>query len=138
MKFPFIVNDVANLLVEFYINYRHIQPSERAMSTMKLRMKEALVETYKCLYEDTEEEIWSISVVIGFNLKTYEFNHDVQYDIMSEMIMDDIRRDLYMIIPSIGQLVNPARDVIVLSCVPFDGLSLSTNDITDLLDLYSM
>lgn len=137
MKFPFIVNDVSNILVDFYVKYRRINPSERVLSTMKLRMKEVLSQTYKYLYADTEEEIWSVSVVVGFNLKTYEFNHDVQYDIMSESIMDDVQSDLYMILPSIGQLVNPARDIIVLSCVPFDGVSLSTNDITDLLDLYN-
>lgn len=135
MKFPYIVNDLADVLVDFYVNYRQLHVDERKFAVMKLHMKQALAETYKYLYSDTEEEIWSIGIVKSYNIIPYELNHDAPYDMQFPRIIESIRSDLHMIIPSLGHMVNTDRDVIILNCVPFDGVSLSTNDITDLLDL---
>jgi len=135
LKIQYIVDDLANVLTEYYMKLRNINVNDTKRTIMKLHMKQAISDTYKYLYEPVEE-VWMIDVLYHMNLHTYELNHDVDYDrIEIDTIIQDIREKLDIILNELGDTINNSDDIIIIRCVPFDGFSISTRDITQLLDL---
>lgn len=135
MKIQYIIDDIADVLTEYYMKLRNINVNDKKRSIMKLHMKQAISDTYKCLY-DPVDEVWMIDIKYEANLYTYELNHDVEYDRLEvDTMIQDIRDKLSLILNELGDTISNSDVIMVIRCVPFDGFDISTRDITQLLDL---
>ena len=138
MKLKYIINDIANLLTEYYITITNYQPSITKRSIMQLHVKQAIESTYRYMYDDFDE-VWMIDIWDHMNMHTYELNHDVVYDASQ---LRDIIYDMQM---RINELIMNKPDTfdydcefITIRCVPFDSISITTRDIVSLLDIDCM
>ena len=140
MKLKFVVNDIASLLVDFYIKMTGQNQSASKRSIMNLHMKQAITSTYEYAYEDLDE-VWQIDVY-NLNTYTYELNHDVEYDPQQMRdVVEQIRCRLDSILDHILQtdgIPDYDRPFIGICCVPFDGISITIRDIISLLDIDCM
>lgn len=140
MKLKYIIDDIASLLTEYYIQlniFGSEQLRNRAIqkkAILQLHIKQAIQDTYSYMYEDLDE-VWMIDIWDGLNLHTYELNHDVDYDATQmHYIIHDMHERLNDIAKS-GMMFSDNSDLICLRCVPFDGFSITTHDIVSLLDV---
>ena len=138
MKLKYIINDIANLLTEYYITITNYQPSITKRSIMQLHVKQAIESTYRYMYDDFDE-VWMIDIWDHMNMHTYELNHDVVYD------ASQLRDIIYDMQTRINELIMNKPDTfdydcefITIRCVPFDSISITTRDIVSLLDIDCM
>jgi len=140
LKLKFIVNDIASLLTNFYICITNNKPSSvKKRSIMELHVKQAILSTYDCMYDDVDDEVWMIDIWDHMNLYTYELNHDVVYDAKQMRdVMNDMQRRLDELIHHPPDTFNLDCELITIRCVPFDGFSITPRDIITLLDIDCM
>lgn len=101
-------------------------------------MKQAIVSTYEYMY-DNIDEVWMIDIWDNLNLHTYELNHDVEYDGQQlRDVVQDIRHRLNDLIHDTPSTFDYDCELITFRCVPFDGFSITTRDIINLLDIDCM
>lgn len=135
MKFRFLVDDIANVLTEYYIHYRQIQVSERKLLIMRHHMKQTLLEEYAILY-GTFEEIYSISVLDTPNYNEHILGYETDYDRKTiTEIMDHILNMLLTFIQERKHTIDDNDDVISINVSPFDSFLIVHGDIIHLLDL---
>lgn len=135
MKFQYLVDDLADVLTEYYIRFRDVHPNSQKRILMKHHIKQAMVDTFKYMY-DPVDDVWSIDVWDFPQFHTYTLGHDVIYDReISTSMIQDIKRRLFASIENTEHTIDNSDDVINIHCVPFDEFAIKKQDIIGLLDL---
>ena len=135
MKLKYIVNDLADVLTEYYISLRGIQVTDTKRAIMKLHLKQAIEDTFKYRF-DPVDDVCSIDVWDWPMYHKYELGYDIIYDrkIATEMVYD-IRKRLQASLLRKDRTIGNDDDVINIHDVPFEGFGITRNDILHLLDL---
>lgn len=135
MKLKYIVNDISEILVDYYIKLLDINVSTSRKSKMCLHMKQAILDTYSYLY-DPIDDIWGVSCWDYGNMNTYELKHDIDYDRSQiNYIINEISNQFHHIIYDKPYYFDYDMELIGFNCVPFDGFGISTREIISLLDI---
>lgn len=135
MRLKYILNDISNLLVDYYCMLRNIQPTESKRIIMVSRMKQTISDTYLYMY-DGIDLVYSIDVFDFPQTHKYILGYDVEYDReLIDHMMDDIRKHLTYILNHDTITIRNNDDVINIHVVPFDEFGITTDDITGILDL---
>jgi hypothetical protein len=135
MKLKYIVNDLAEVLTEYYISLRQVKVTDTKRLIMQLHVKQAIEYTFAYLY-DPVNDVCSIDVWDFPMYHKYELGYDIIYDknIATEMIYD-IRKRLMSSLTRTDHTIGNDDDVINIHDVPFEGFGITKNDILHLLDL---
>lgn len=135
MKLQYIINDISELLVDYYTMIRNIQPSIQKRLIMVSRMKQAILSTYEYMYGDINL-VYSIDVFDTPQTHKYILGIDTIYDRnLIDEIMQEMRQHLKTILSSETITIRNNDDVINIHVVPFDEFGITTDDICDVLDL---
>lgn len=135
MKIQYLVDDIADVLTEYYIQFRDVHPSAHKRLLMRHHMKYAIAETFQSMY-DPVDDIWSIDVLQYPHFHQYVLEHEEEYnrEIAESMILD-MRERLLKSIENRRCTIDNSDDVINIHVVPFDGFTITHGDIVSLLDL---
>lgn len=135
MKLKYIVNDLAEVLTDYYITLRQINVADTKRSIMKLHLKQAIEDTFNNRFQPVDD-VCSINVWGWPMYHKYELGYDIIYDrmIVTEMI-DDIRRRLNESLLQNEHTIGNDDAVIDIYDVPFEGFEITKRDIVCLLDL---
>ena len=135
MKLKYIVNDLAEVLTDYYIKLRKVNVTNTKRSIMKLHLKQAIEDTFNNRFQPVDD-VCSIDVWGWPMHHKYELGYDIIYDriIVTDMI-DDIRRRLDESLLRNDHTIGNDDDVINIHDVPFEGFGITKRDIVGLLDL---
>lgn len=135
MKLKYIVNDLSEVLVDYYIALRDVKVSDVKRNIMRLHVKQAIEHTFEYRFYPVDD-VCSIDVWGWPSHHKYELGYDVIYDrnMVTEMI-DDIRRRLNDSLTRTDHTISNDDDVINIHDVPFEGFGITKSDILHLLDM---
>ena len=142
MKFDNIIDQITDLVIIYYINYRnHLNKKHNRcyksfdnIRTMEVHayMKSIICESYYSRYTETTE-ICNIDI-LPFPYETiYELNKDDKY-IGIETLSDIVNRFITYIHTYTN--INNMDEILSINVCPFDGISLRHGIIMRYLDLY--
>lgn len=134
MKFRYIADDIASLLTEFYIRFRNVNPSAQKQSVMKLHMKTAIQDTFKYLYDITDD-VYCITIFDKPCLKTITFGYDIDFDRNLLMEFTHTCHNQFSKILDHKLAVEGSNELISIQVTPFDSFDITLSDVTQLLDM---
>lgn len=140
MYFNNVVNDIAYLIIVYYVTYRN------KLNNMQISMKDITPQIMNhvkntltmmfCRRYDIDEVIHSIDLLEWPNDKSYNFGYDENNPpFLSQEIIDDIAHTLVSYIVEHNTIHNK-NNVISIDICPFDGMSIDHGTIMSILDLY--